>query len=101
MIDGYHLSFLRFYFIAVIYTNSLLSVKNYMIIQSTYQLSIFTTQNMMNLSLFFSRMAEKHKMKLVYRKTFSEFYNQHIETAEGRGLMIKMQGLEVSMEWLI
>lgn len=44
---------------------------------------------------FCFRMAKKHGMKLVYKKTFSDFFNTFKEEGEGRSLLGKMQALEV------
>lgn len=43
----------------------------------------------------FRRMAEKYGMKLVYRKPFADLFEEHIKNGEGRGLIGRMQGLEV------
>ena len=40
-------------------------------------------------------MAEKYGMKLVEKKTFAEYFNKMIESGEGRGLIGRMQSLEV------
>jgi mRNA (guanine-N7-)-methyltransferase len=41
-------------------------------------------------------MAAKYCMKLVYKKTFAEFFKEQISRGEGRVLIQRMQGLEVS-----
>ncbi len=46
--------------------------------------------------LYFIRMAEKYNMKLVEKKTFSEYFGEKIKTDDGRGLIGRMQSLEVS-----
>lgn len=46
------------------------------------------------------RMAAKYGMKLVYRKTFAEFFDEQIHNGEGRSLLGRMQALEVSWLWI-
>lgn len=45
--------------------------------------------------LYLFRLAEKYGMKLVYKKTFAEFYEEKISKQEPRALIGKMQALEV------
>ena len=40
-------------------------------------------------------MAEKYNMKLIYCLPFSDFFELHRSSHEGRGLLGKMQALEV------
>ena len=41
-------------------------------------------------------MAEKFNMKLVYHKSFNEFFEENVKKGDGRGLLGRMQALEVS-----
>ena len=47
------------------------------------------------MTFVFYRMAAKHGLKLVHQTPFADFFNQHIHTSEGRGLISRMQALEV------
>ena len=38
-------------------------------------------------------------MKLVFRKPFAEFFNDNIRQGDGRGLIGRMQALEVRKPW--
>ena len=40
-------------------------------------------------------MAAEYGMKLVYRKPFADFFSEHIRKGDGRGLIGRMQALEV------
>ena len=40
-------------------------------------------------------MAAEYGMKLVYRKPFADFFAEHIRKGDGRGLIGRMQALEV------
>lgn len=40
------------------------------------------------------KMAEKYKMKLLYRIPFADFFKQHVATHNGRGLIGRMSALE-------
>ncbi|KAL0961683.1 hypothetical protein UPYG_G00330380 [Umbra pygmaea] len=42
----------------------------------------------------FEEMAKKYNMRLVFKKTFSEFFEEHIKNEEHRSLMQRMQALE-------
>ena len=44
------------------------------------------------------RLAEKFGMKLIHRTPFAEYFEQHLKTHEGRGLLGRMQALEVGGE---
>lgn len=46
---------------------------------------------------FLDRMAKKYNMKLVYKKTFLEFYEEKIKNNENKMLLKRMQALEVSI----
>jgi len=46
-------------------------------------------------SLILFRMAQKYDMKLVYRMPFADFFEVHKRSNEGRGLLGRMQALEV------
>lgn len=41
-------------------------------------------------------MAKKYGMKLVYKKTFREFYEEKVKNEEHKMLLKQMQALEVS-----
>lgn len=41
-------------------------------------------------------MAKKYGMKLIYKKTFGEFYEEKVKNEEHKILLQQMQGLEVS-----
>ena len=41
-------------------------------------------------------MAEKYGMKVVEKKTFAEYFSKMIDTGDGRGLIGRMQSLEVN-----
>lgn len=43
-------------------------------------------------------MAKKHGMKLVYKMTFREFYEEKIKNEEHKMLLRRMQALEVNMK---
>lgn len=43
-------------------------------------------------------MAKKHGMKLVYKMTFREFYEEKIKNEEHKMLLRRMQALEVYLE---
>lgn len=43
-------------------------------------------------------MAKKHGMKLVYKMTFREFYEEKVKNEEHKMLLRRMQALEVNME---
>lgn len=43
-------------------------------------------------------MAKKHGMKLVYKMTFREFYEEKIKNEEHKMLLRRMQALEVNVE---
>lgn len=43
-------------------------------------------------------MAKKHGMKLVYKMTFREFYEEKIKNDEHKMLLRRMQALEVNLE---
>ncbi len=45
--------------------------------------------------LQFCRMAEKYNMKLVEKKTFADYFDEKITSEDGRGLIGRMQSLEV------
>ncbi|XP_037382663.1 mRNA cap guanine-N7 methyltransferase-like [Talpa occidentalis] len=45
-----------------------------------------------------NEMAKKYKMKLVYKKSFLEFYEEKIKNSENKMLLKRMQALEVSLE---
>lgn len=47
---------------------------------------------------YFDRMAKKHGMKLVYKMTFREFYEEKIKNEEHKMLLRRMQALEVNVE---
>jgi len=40
------------------------------------------------------KMAEKYNMKLVFKSTFADFFQQKVQDNDGRGLIGRMQGLE-------
>lgn len=40
---------------------------------------------------------KKYNMKLVYKKTFLEFYEEKIKNSENKMLLKRMQALEVSI----
>ncbi|NXF20063.1 MCES methyltransferase, partial [Rhodinocichla rosea] len=46
------------------------------------------------ISCYFDRMAKKHGMKLVYKMTFREFYEEKIKNEEHKMLLRRMQALE-------
>lgn len=46
--------------------------------------------------IFLDRMVKKYNMKLVYKKTFLEFYEEKIKNNENKMLLKRMQALEVS-----
>src|SRR4029434_5253227 len=46
--------------------------------------------------LFIFRMAKKYNMRLVYKKTFNEFFQEKIQNEQNKSLMQRMQALEVS-----
>lgn len=50
------------------------------------------------IKLIVGRMAKKHGMKLVYKMTFREFYEEKIKNNEHKMLLRRMQALEVNME---
>lgn len=41
-------------------------------------------------------MVKKYNMKLIYRKTFMEFFEEKIKNNENKMLLKRMQALEVS-----
>ena len=41
-------------------------------------------------------MAEKYGMKVVEKETFAEYFSKMIDTGDGRGLIGRMQSLEVN-----
>lgn len=43
-------------------------------------------------------MAKKHGMKLVYKMTFREFYEEKVKNEEHKMLLRRMQALEVNAE---
>lgn len=43
-------------------------------------------------------MAKKHGMKLVYKMTFREFYEEKVKNEEHKMLLRRMQALEVNLE---
>lgn len=43
----------------------------------------------------FSRMAKKYNMRLVYKKTFREFFDEKVKDEKNKVLMQWMQALEV------
>lgn len=43
-------------------------------------------------------MAKKYNMKLIYKKTFREFYEEKIKNNENKMLLKRMQALEVSIK---
>lgn len=43
-------------------------------------------------------MAKKHGMKLVYKMTFREFYEEKIKNEEHKMLLRRMQALEVNLK---
>lgn len=43
-------------------------------------------------------MAKKYNMKLIYKKTFREFYEEKIKNNENKLLLKRMQALEVSVQ---
>lgn len=48
----------------------------------------------MNFFIFF-RMAKKYNMRLVYKKTFREFFEEKVKDEKNKVLMQWMQALEV------
>lgn len=42
------------------------------------------------------RLAEEYGMKLVYKKSFADYFAENVEKGEHRNLLNKMQSLEVS-----
>lgn len=42
-------------------------------------------------------MVKKYNMKLIYKKTFLEFYEEKIKNSENKMLLKRMQALEVSI----
>lgn len=40
-------------------------------------------------------MAKKYKMKLIYKRTFKEFFEEKVKNVEQKTLLNKMQALEV------
>lgn len=48
-----------------------------------------------------SRLAEDYGMKLLYRKSFAEFFSENAEKGEYQGLLNRMQGLEVRKRQLV
>jgi mRNA (guanine-N7-)-methyltransferase len=48
--------------------------------------------------ILFDRMAKKYNMKLIYKKTFLEFYEEKIKNNENKMLLKRMQALEVSIQ---
>jgi len=45
--------------------------------------------------LIICRMAEKYNMKLLFKVPFADYFEQKIHNSENRGLIGRMQGLEV------
>jgi len=43
------------------------------------------------------RMAEKYNMKLLFKVPFADYFQQKIHNSENRGLIGRMQGLEVKL----
>ena len=43
------------------------------------------------------RMAEKYNMKLLFKAPFADYFQQKIHNSENRGLIGRMQGLEVKL----
>lgn len=46
-------------------------------------------------------MAKKYNMRLVYKKTFSEFFQEKIQNEQNKTLMQRMGALEVSSAYLV
>jgi len=47
------------------------------------------------------RMAEKYNMKLLFTVPFADYFQQKIHNSENRGLIGRMQGLEVDYHGLL
>ena len=47
------------------------------------------------------RMAEKYNMKLLFTFPFADYFQQKIRSSENRGLIGRMQGLEVDYHRLL
>ncbi|CDR00361.1 unnamed protein product [Oncorhynchus mykiss] len=45
----------------------------------------------------FEEMAKKYNMRLVFKKTFSQFFEEHIKNDQHKMLMQRMQALEVGI----
>ncbi|XP_056154527.1 mRNA cap guanine-N7 methyltransferase [Lampris incognitus] len=60
----------------------------------------FTLEGVVNVPEFlvyfplFEEMAKRYNMQLVFKKRFSEFFDEHVRKEEHRGLMMKMMALE-------
>lgn len=50
------------------------------------------------IACYFDRMAKKYSMKLVYKKTFREFYEENMKNEEHKMLLKRMKALEVNIE---
>jgi len=45
--------------------------------------------------LIVCRMAQKYNMKLLFKVPFADYFEQKVHNSENRGLIGRMQGLEV------
>lgn len=77
----------------------LLVLLKYQIVQCTSKLSYVL--NKVFLFEIVLRLAEDYGMKLLYRKSFAEFFSENAEKGEYRGLLNRMQGLEVRKRQLV
>jgi len=51
---------------------------------------------MLRVLLTLFRMAKKYNMKLLFKVPFAEYFQEKIHDGENRGLIGRMQGLEVN-----
>ena len=49
--------------------------------------------------MFIYRLAEKHGVKLVYKQSFADFFDQHVQDRDHKNLLGRMKALEVG--WFV
>ena len=49
--------------------------------------------------MFIYRLAEKHGVKLVYKQSFADFFDQHVQDRDHKNLLGRMKALEV--RWFV
>ena len=65
-----------------------------------FNTDIRVTENVKSLTskllyVFIYRLAEKHGVKLVYKQSFADFFDQHVQDRDHKNLLGRMKALEV------